>query len=201
MKLVKKSKLKFKNNMFFHKNKAVDIDPEVTRQLNKLEETIQMYDYLNAQPKESAPRSLAGFKRKSSNEGRGIDVSVHTPELDARKASALKIKDELEKLDSANQAQKLLDEIVDLIEWLQSDEVLISPAGQYVTKHDYRMLGNPLELMPDEVLHIVDHMATDPDINIGTFAMDELIMRMAQFKIGPIGPCSSCDCDGDFEGC
>ena len=162
MKLVKKSKLKFKNNMFFHKNKAIDIDPEVTRQLNKLEETIQMYDYLNAQPKESAPRSLVGFKRKSSRDCMGIDVSVQTPELDARKASAIKIKEELEKLDSAYQAQKLLDEIIDLIEWLQSDEILIHSAGQYVTRHDYRTLGNPLELDSDVVVRIITMIVESP---------------------------------------
>ena len=160
-KVVKKSKLKFKDGYFFDKKgRLVAIDHEIVYQINKVEEIVQMYLYLKNQPKYQPEPSLEGFEFKST-EGL-LHVETQTPTFDKLYEDALTIMAELDNKAKADAANRFFKEYKELVRWIKSDEIFITVnPGIRPPRVDTCKLGNPLEFSVEDFTDVVMNIATE----------------------------------------
>lgn len=159
-KLIKKSKCKFVAGQIVKKNELIGIPYPVWAQLNKLELIVQQYDYLLDQKPACAGPSLDGFKRKSALHSKLPYVSMpDTPVMDKRVEEAMAFIDEVDNINNANEINEAIDEYGELIDWLNCEEFV---EGECTKAIDTPTLGNPLDLVADDVVAILSQIIKFP---------------------------------------
>lgn len=159
-KLIKKSKCTFEAGQIVKKNELVGIPYKVWAQLSKLEIVVQQYDYLASQPKYSAGPSLQGFERKSAlKKNRPYVDAPDTPVTDRRVAEAMEFMAEIDSVNDAEKINEMIDDYGALIDWLSADKFV---EGDCFNPIDTPSLGNPLYLMPVDVVRIIEFMVKRP---------------------------------------
>lgn len=163
-KLIKKSKCKFEAGQIVKGSELIGIPWNVHSQLMLLETMVQQHDYIAAQPKYQPAPTLDGFELKSAlKPGRPYFDKPDTPTVDKRTEEALAYMAEVDQVNEAEYLNKWIDRFGALIDWLAADKFV---EGDCTEKIDTPVLGNPLELTPDEVAAIIAHI-TNPDILMG----------------------------------
>lgn len=159
-KLIKKSKCDFEAGHIVKKNELIGIPYKVWAQLNKLELIVQQYDYLMNQPKYSAGPSLQGFERKSAlKKDRPYVEAPETPVTDRRVAEAMEFMAEVDSVNDTAEINEMIDDYGALIDWLAADKFV---EGECYNPIDTPVLGDPLYLLPGEVVNIIKHLVKHP---------------------------------------
>ena len=152
MKMYKKSDLSLVNGLLVTTDgDVVSVNPAIVHQANELETLAQKIAYLKGQPKATPMPSLDGFERVSDQKGH--EFVAETPIIDIETAKTLAMMDELDDMNAAQQANEMLGQFTDLLQFVDNDYVL--DCGCPTDKFDMPLLGNVLELTEDEVIEVI----------------------------------------------
>ena len=155
MKMYKKSDLELIDGMLVSESgDVVAVNPEVVRQANELETLYQKSKYVAIQPAATPAPSLDGFSRVSEHDTEHGFTAV-TPTLDAKVEEAMKIMDEIDDANSAEQANNMLKEFTHLLKFTKSDNVINYGSGVHLEIFDMPAIGSILELTEEDVVKIV----------------------------------------------
>ncbi len=157
MKMYNKSNLTFNGSFIIAPNREiVAVDPSIVAQANQLETLKQKAEYLAAQPEATPMPTLDGFKRKSVRDSALSEFEVKTPIIDMKIAEGVALMDEIDDMQTAEVANRMLADYIELLEFVDSDYV-IDHNSDHVMRFDTPTLGNVLELTKQD---IVDTVAT-----------------------------------------
>ena len=161
-KMMKKSKLTFNDGLFFtKKGRIVAIDPVVVSQFNDLERMVQMYDYIEDQPKAQPEPSLDGFEFKSTLSTQ-IFIEATTEMLDKKYEEATQIMAELDAKANAHACNEIFKRYEALTTWVDNDEILVTVNPSKIPdKIDTFYLGNPLNADLKQISDAIVHIGTD----------------------------------------
>jgi len=157
-KLIKKKDCKFKNGYIVKDDKVIGLPTAVWMQLNKLELMMQQYAYLDDQGEYHKAPSLEGFKRASSKKRSYVTVK-ETPTIDELVSKAESFMRETDAVNTANDVNKMIDRYGALVDWCASKKFV---GGLQDGPLDLVMIGNPLELTPDDIASILLTIAKKP---------------------------------------
>lgn len=151
-KIYKKENCEYIGGYIVCGDEVVGVPAAIVLKLNKLDTDLQMAAHRRAntvKPVEAKP-----FVRK--HEGTGfIELTAITPALDAKVAEAEALMDDIDTLDTVNQANSYLEDIADVIDWVGSDYIIESAT---TAKFDLPAVGNPLNLSIDKLVDMVADM-------------------------------------------
>jgi hypothetical protein len=161
----------------------VVVDPKVIVEANVLETLSQKADYLMAQPAATPMPTFDGFERKSIMDEIVPKFTVTTPMLDKRAEDALAIMEELDNVETANNANQVLELFAELFEFVKNDYVIDhGNDGSELVRIDTPTLGNILELTDSEVVEVIAKCSglvktdkDDEDLESLRSLLDELI--------------------------
>ena len=145
-------------------NEVVCLPTNVVLQAEKLDLMAQQYDYLKDQGEYHPGPSLDGFKRRSvfdGRSGRPYLEDPETPAMDARVAEAIAYMGEVDKMQEVEDVNAAIDMLGALFDFLGSDH-FFEPEMCRVGVVDAPVLGNILELTPEEARAIVETIAKSP---------------------------------------
>ena len=150
MKMYKKSDLSLVDGLLLAEDGTI-VKPvgDVIAQANELDTLYQKAMYLKAQPAASPMPSLAGFERKS-NFDIGVGFTADTPLLDKKSEEAMKLMEEIDDYNTANEVNKFLEGYADLIRFAASDKVVCSE-DDAIEVFDTPALGDPLEISVEAI--------------------------------------------------
>lgn len=170
MKMYNKSDLKLVNGMLVSADGDIIMpDVRIVKQANSLETLSQKVAYLAAQPSATPMPSLDGFERKSINDDvvNGAKFMASTPRLDSQVAKTMMLMEELDDVNTVNEANRLLSRFAELLEFVNG-ECVIDRGGDAITKFDTPTLGSVLELTQKDITSVValaSGLEGDPDCN------------------------------------
>jgi len=148
MKLVKKSKLNVWNGLVMKGDKIKNIDPKVVSLANQLEEMVQRKSHeIGTKRGCDCAKKSEPFKRM--HEGKNYKVEADTPALDAAVERSLAIMDDIDRQSRAKRMNDLLELFKPLLEFADSDKVLVGFDGG--KKLDTPVTGSVLELTVEDI--------------------------------------------------
>lgn len=189
MKMYDKSDLKLIRGLLADPNgNVITPDFAVIQQANQLETLAQKTKYLAAQPDAQPMPSLDGFKRKSIMDNTIPKFKVSTPHLDFASDEAMRIMDEIDDANTANAANKMLEDFGVLLDFATNDFV-VDTAANYNYVIDTPTLGNILELTVDDITEVVAAAC-----GIERFNDDDLDVKVDVFDLTECEDCEDTSC-------
>ena len=159
IKLVKKSKLEFVDGYFYLKDKLVAIDPKVVCELNELEQSYQEALYLKNNKPIEEPEP---YEFKTAIKVKSLEVEADTPLLEEKINTAIKLCEELDSHASAEAANRVFNQLKDLINWADANKVLVNTKpGRAPLPVDTLFVGDPTELTPEKISKLVMDIVTE----------------------------------------
>lgn len=153
MKMYKKSDLTIINGMLVSETGDIVFPGyDAVCEANELETLVQKAAYLAKQPSATPMPSLDGFERKTESK---VDVkfTATTPTLDSKMAEAMDLMDELDDIETVNQANDMVAKFSELLRFVDTDYVVGSDGP--IVPFDTPTLGNVLELTKEDVAEAI----------------------------------------------
>lgn len=155
MKTYMKKELEFKSGLLFKDGEIVCVDSTIIDAFNKLETDAQrgLFTAKKNELMEEVEDVMAiGFKRESSRPT--IDFEVKTEHLDKAIDEAVAIMDDIDAERKGNDVRDYLDLMSVLVQFVTDDFVI--DVGGPVYRFDLPLIGNPLEVDEEDLLHFAE---------------------------------------------
>lgn len=153
MRFIDKKELSFKNGYICEGDMIVAIDDKVIHQVNSLEHIADTVNFVldNKDKIDAAlnPTELPKYKPVNNTM---IKTETKTPKLDEYTETIKGIIDELETKGANEEMEEIINKYcIDLIEWLNADEIIVNDDCQLPRKLE----ANPLDMDVDHVVSII----------------------------------------------
>lgn len=160
-KMIYKEKLTFDNGMVLDGDETVNIPRLVAIEAERLDLMLQEYNYLKAQPEACEGPTMDGFERESYRASHRYKLAMpDTPIMDAKAAEGKAFVAEVKAHNATVEAQHVLDEFRELVDFAQSDRFVEESCGTYMV--DTPALGSILELTPERIGEVLLEIAKSP---------------------------------------
>lgn len=171
-KMIKKSELRYDNGYLSLEDGTVvtPANDMVVVAYNRLEIAVQKQNFARKNglfEDKPEPVTTDDFVPKSEWEVPTPSVKVETPSLDAKVEESMKIVDELDMLENADKANKLIERMEPLFEWAFSDMVMVKDEGCKLRFNGLNM-PSPLNITPDGITERCVFAATGKFVQDGS---------------------------------
>ena len=162
-KFINKSDCVWDNGYVVNGDEIVNIPFAVAMQARALDIMLQQYRHLKKQPTYVPAPSLDDFKAQHIYDGNRPYLEMpDTPVTDKRVAESMAFLDECHREATVKEVNAAIDKFGLLVDWLDSDKILVDDTATCSNRFDTPALGDMLELSSEDVVSILLTIAESP---------------------------------------